>query len=127
MSATEPSQSAYASDLESTLIVEDRDDISRAPIEFVEGSGPQLVTETQLLLHSRLRAAALVLFLAVGAFYVRGFFTSVAVVREIHLLATIGLGGLLAWLLKSRTLPLASLRRYEMHLFGGVVLFLGLT
>lgn len=112
--------------LEATFIVDDRENVSRAPIELIEGTGPKLVTETQSLLHARLRAAAIVLLLAVGAFYVRGFFVPASAVRELHLFVTIGLGATFVFLQRRVTPTMPTLRRIEWLLFGGVTLFLGI-
>jgi len=119
-----PPDSTATTDVEATLIVDD-DSESRAPIEMIEGSGPQLVTEIQSLLHVRLRAVALVLLLAVGAFYIRGYFTATSPVRQLHLCVTIGLAVAVVFLHRSSSPSMAVLRRVEWMLFGGVTLFLG--
>src|SRR5262245_33717021 len=77
----QPQQPAF-SPLDETLVVPALDDTPakacRPRMEIVEGSGPHLTAETQVLLRLRLKAAAIILLIGFAAFLVRhviGFLT----------------------------------------------------
>jgi len=95
-------------------------------VEFVSGSGPRLETETQELLRVRLRAAALVLLLAVMAFFVRGLFIEDAPARDAQVLVSVVLGAVVALLTSQRELPLVQLRRIEVGIFSLIAVYLGI-
>src|SRR3954447_368041 len=104
---------------------------SPAPDSFIPnhrviaGSGSQLASETRWLLQQRLRAAALVLVIAFGLFFVRSLclykLESLAVVFHALLLALLVLSLVL---LSSTWRPtLRELRAFEVTLFATVVIF----
>src|SRR5262245_54642516 len=70
----QPQQPAF-SPLDETLVVPALDDTPakacRPRMEIVEGSGPHLTAETQVLLRLRLKAAAIILLIGFAAFLVR--------------------------------------------------------
>jgi serine/threonine-protein kinase len=92
---------------------------------LIEGSGAQLATETQWLLHQRLQAATLVLVVGFSLFFVRSLFLhrfeSLAVLFQGMMLGflLVGLG-----MLSSRWRPsLHELRVFEVVLFTLVLVF----
>jgi serine/threonine-protein kinase len=96
----------------------------RGHVEIVAGTGPQLEHETQTLLRIRLRAAALVLFAGIGAFFVRDLFVSDAPIFWFRLATVLLLGGATA-ILSSRILfTLRQLRGIEVALFSLTSLYL---
>jgi len=99
-----------------------------API--VEGSGPELTSETHALLRIRLRAAALLLFVGFAVFLLKHFFQSDFSIPgdvfffALHLGTTIVLGVLTGLLCDRCQIPLKWLRIAELVVFGlPVVLF----
>lgn len=97
---------------------------SRPPVEMIAGSRPQVADETQSLLRVRLRAAAIVLFVACGSFFVRDLFIPgfpllwLQVVVCSLLIAGTGL-------LHSRvSLTLRQLRSLELGIFGLMAAYL---
>ena len=93
-------------------------------IELVRGSRHRLDDETQELLHERLRAVTIVLFIAVFVFWIRNLFLADAPVLGMQGLAS---GILIAsvWLLSSgRRWSLNFLRRAEVGLFWSTAAFL---
>jgi serine/threonine-protein kinase len=86
--ANEREKETGQKDIEATIEVADRSSLSDssnessthaacAIVEVVEGSGPRLATQTQRLLQTRLRAAALVLFAGFSTFWVWGLVAGV--------------------------------------------------
>ncbi|MCZ6485553.1 MAG: hypothetical protein O6826_07650, partial [Acidobacteria bacterium] len=95
-------------------------------MEFIEGTGPRLTDETQSLLRHRIRAAGLILSVAVGIFFVHGLvFTEATPLRIMHLFLLLLLGGSTAFLHKSRSLSLKQLRILELAMIGSVTVYLG--
>ncbi|MFB3067978.1 MAG: serine/threonine-protein kinase [Acidobacteriota bacterium] len=95
-------------------------------VEFIEGTGPRLTDETQSLLRHRIRAAGLILSVAVGIFFVHGLvFTEATPLRIMHLFLLLLLGGSTAFLHKSRSLSLKQLRILELAMIGSVTVYLG--
>ncbi|REK13055.1 MAG: serine/threonine protein kinase [Planctomycetota bacterium] len=93
-------------------------------VEFVEGSSPQISSETASLLRTRLRAAAGVLFLGFGAFFLwRTMNPSSmgglhALTYFAHLGVTAVLGASFFMLCRTCAIPLKVLRGYELVIFG---------
>jgi hypothetical protein len=122
---SEPSSSAETLD---TGIVDRSPNVTPGPachhVGFMEGSRPQLATETTILLRNRLRAAAGVLFLAFGAFLLwRILSPSEAGAIEsntffAHFAVTIVLGASLVLLCRTCAINLTKLRAYELIIFG---------
>ena len=55
-------------------------------VEFIEGTGPRLTDETRSLLRHRIRAAGLILSVAVGIFFLHGLiFTEATPLRIMNL------------------------------------------
>ncbi len=92
--------------------------------EIVAGSGPHLTTETQALLRSRLRAAALILLIGFGVFLIRHVVGMLAgepffaVLLGFHVLVVMVLGFSAASLYRQRTVSLPKLRIAELIIFG---------
>ncbi len=102
-------------------------DLSNSPsphphaVEFVEGSSPQITTETASLLRSRLRAAAGLMGLAFGSFLIwRFFINGVRPVNDFlfHFAVTGTLAFAFVSLSRKCPLPLKTLRFYELAVFG---------
>jgi serine/threonine-protein kinase len=97
--------------------------------EVVAGSGPHLTVETQALLRSRLRAAALILLIGFGVFLIRHIAGAFAgeelspVLLSVHVLVVIVLGICAAPLCRSCTVSLAKLRVTELIIFGSPAVF----
>jgi serine/threonine-protein kinase len=91
----------------------------------VMGSRPGLSTETQRLLRTRLRAAAVLLLLAFALFFVRGLLLPErdAALAVFHALVLVALGASLALLSSRRELSLRPLRHLELAIFGLIILF----
>ena len=101
--------------------------ISSGPrVEFVTGTAPRMESETQALLRIRLRAAAIVLLVAVGSFFVRGFFVPDAPVRGAQTTVLVALAGIVAWLSSRREISLPRLRLLEYATFGMLAVYLGI-
>jgi serine/threonine-protein kinase len=92
--------------------------------EAVAGSGPHLTKETQALLRSRLRAAALILLIGFGIFLIRhvvGVLTGEPlspVLLGIHVLVVLVLGVSAAPLCRHCTVSITKLRISELVIFG---------
>jgi serine/threonine-protein kinase len=92
--------------------------------EVVAGSGPHLTIETQALLRSRLRAAALILLIGFGAFLIRHVVGVLAgealsvVLLGFPVLVVLVLGLSTAPLCRQRTVPITKLRIAELIIFG---------
>jgi serine/threonine-protein kinase len=93
-------------------------------VEFVEGSCPQISSETAGILRGRLRAAAGVLFLGFGSFFVWRTLNPVTLdaLQPIsyysHLAVTVVLGLSFFLLCRTCAIPLKVLRGYELVIFG---------
>jgi len=103
----------------------------RPGVALIEGSGPELAHETQELLRSRLRMAALVLFFGFAAFLVLHYIR-VDIWQPgneflfcFHLAATVVLGALGITLCRRCSLPSWSLRASEWLIFGLPAVFFG--
>ncbi len=100
------------------------DDRDARPVELVEGSGPQITTETTSILRGRLRAAAGILFLAFGLFFVYRLITGSGpggadnLTFYLHALVTLVLGLSFVRLCQRCQIPLGVLRAYEAAIFG---------
>lgn len=96
--------------------------VSRANVGFVAGARPHFSEETASLLRNRLRAAAFVITVALGAAFIgnclSGIF-SLWWLRGIVLLTTAGIAARLSL---NAHLSLTSLRKLELLLFGSVVI-----
>src|SRR5438067_629741 len=79
---------------------------SLAKVQLVAAENPEMDAETRALLQVRLKAAATVLFTAVGVYYLRNFFVPDPPVHAMHGIITLilGLSVLLFWLLPPLTL-----------------------
>jgi serine/threonine-protein kinase len=96
-----------------------------ARVELVSGSRPRMETETQALLRVRLRAAAIVLLLGVGAFLLRGFFIKDAPARFAQSAVSVILAAIIAVLYSKRELTLRQLRSVEVGIFALLAVYLG--
>ena len=97
-----------------------------ARVELVTGSRPRIEHETEALLRVRLRAAAIVLLIAVVSFFVRGFFIEDANVRLLQGIVSAVLAAFVAVLSSRRPLSLAVLRWCELGIFGLITAYLGM-
>src|SRR5262245_4904672 len=92
--------------------------------QLASGSGPHLTKETQVLLLSRLRAAALILLLGFGVFLVRHIVVALTgeplspVLLGLHVLNVLVLGVCALPLCRSCTVSLRKLRVAELIIFG---------
>jgi serine/threonine-protein kinase len=96
----------------------------RGLVEIVAGMGPQLEQETQVLLRVRLRAASLMLFAGIGAFFVRDLFVADAPIFWFRLTTVVLLGGVTTILSSRIAFTLKQLRGIEIALFGLTSLYL---
>ncbi|HLJ10062.1 MAG TPA: serine/threonine-protein kinase [Planctomycetaceae bacterium] len=96
-----------------------------AKVEFVSGSGPKLETETQALLRIRLRAAAIVLLVAVAAFFVRGFFVEDSPARWAQVIVVLAMAAVVS-VLTWKALTLSQLRWIEAATFALIAIYLGI-
>lgn len=93
-------------------------------VEFIEGSRPQISTETAHLLRSRLRAAAGFLGLAFGLFFLYRLMTGDGPGRSdnltfyLHFGVTVVLLSSFFLLCRRCSIPLGVLRAYELAIFG---------
>ena len=120
-----------SSALDATLIGAPLDESSSlretaARVELVSGSRPRIESETEALLRIRLRAAAIVLLLAVVSFFVRGFFFDDANVRWLQAVVSAVLAVFVAVLSSRRTINLPALRWCELAIFGLISVYLGM-
>lgn len=99
--------------------------VTSARVSLVRPGRPA-VDESARLLRDRLRAATLILFGAIGVFYLRTFLVSHAPVRQAHLVVVLGLGASLAVLWGPIRLSARRLRFAELLIFGAVTLYLGM-
>jgi eukaryotic-like serine/threonine-protein kinase len=96
---------------------------------LVEGSSPQLTSETTDILRTRLRAAAGILFIGFGLFLIYRLYTGAGpgghdnFTLYLHLVVTVVLGSSFALLCRRCCIPLAVLRGYELAIFGLPVLY----
>lgn len=93
-------------------------------MEMVTGSRRELAMETRHLLQGRLRAVAIILFVATSLFYVRGLFVPDSPVRMPELAVVLTTGLAIVVLSRVRTFSLTQLRTLELTLFGMMSLFL---
>jgi len=97
--------------------------------EVVAGSGPHLTMETQALLRSRLRAAALILLIGFGLFMIRHVVGALAgepfspVLLGFHVLVVMVLGFGAAPLYWRHTVSTSTLRIAELIIFGSPAAF----
>ena len=123
-----------ARDLQPTLAYEDipqvsrtkATEVSRAPVGFVSGIGPQFADETAALLRTRLKAASLILAITLGTIFVGNLTQPEQIL--IGLRAAVLLAMIAAYfVLRSRiTLKLAQVRLIELVVFGGLIVQIGL-
>jgi eukaryotic-like serine/threonine-protein kinase len=105
-------------------------------VELVEGSSPELSSQTQSLLHVRLRSAAIVLFSGSLLFLLkRLFYDSMQGATDptlvfgdhflfaFHVVNVVGLGSIAALLCRKRKWCMLSLRGFELGIFGLSTLF----
>jgi len=92
--------------------------------KVVAGSAPRLTTETQALLRSRLRAAALILLIGFGVFLIRPVIGALAgepfsaVIFGFHVLVVLVLGFGASPLCRRQTVSTSKLRIAELIIFG---------
>jgi serine/threonine-protein kinase len=99
--------------------------ISDARVELVSGSGPGMDTETEALLRVRLRAASIVLLVAVGAFFVRSFLVEDAPARTPQAGVFCILAIVVAILSSKQSISLSRLRQFEIGIFAMLTVYLG--
>src|SRR5579872_21471 len=97
-----------------------------ARVELVSGSVPRIENETEALLRIRLRAAAIVLLVAVAAFFIRSFFVEDAPVRWLQGMVSAVLAVIVAVLSSRKPISLAQLRWCELAIFGLISGYLGM-
>ncbi|MES2792259.1 MAG: serine/threonine-protein kinase [Planctomycetota bacterium] len=90
---------------------------TETPVKLVRGGRPQIHDETLALLRQRLQASALVLFVAVSAFWVRSLFVVDSPIRGLQLLVAITLGISTWQLSRWHRVSLRELRLAEVGLF----------
>src|SRR5437879_5037323 len=103
-----------------------RESSPAARVELVAGSRPRIEHETEALLRVRLRAAAIVLLIAVVSFFIRGFFVEDANVRWLQGAVSSVLAIFVAVLSSRRAINLAQLRWCVLGIFGLISAYLGL-
>jgi eukaryotic-like serine/threonine-protein kinase len=94
----------------------------RPKVGFVEGTRPGFTDETASLLRSRLKAAALVLSILLGAAFVGNLFAEDAPLVGVRVLVLAGFVGCIFVLRSSVLLQLEQLRWFELGLFGALAL-----
>ena len=99
---------------------------SQAKAEVVAGSRPHIESETQSLLRVRLQAAAIVLSVAVGLFFVRGFFLPQAPLRWLQGVVAVALGSCVLLLRSEASLTMKQLRSLELGIFGLITGYLAM-
>jgi serine/threonine-protein kinase len=97
----------------------------RGMVEIVTGSGLGMEHETHALLRVRLRAAALVLFVGIGVFFVRDLFITNAPVFVLRGITVIILAAATGILSSRIVFSLPRLRQIEVGLFSLTSLYLG--
>ena len=90
---------------------------TQTPVKLIRGGRPQIHDETLALLRQRLQASALVLFVAVSAFWIRSLFVADSPIRGLQLLVAVILGISTWQLSKWKRLTLTELRIAEVGLF----------
>lgn len=90
---------------------------TQTPVKLIRGGRPQIHDETLALLRQRLQASALVLFVAVSAFWIRSLFVADSPIRGLQLLVAVVLGISTWQLSKWKRLTLTELRIAEVGLF----------
>lgn len=90
---------------------------TQTPVKLIRGGRPQIHDETLALLRQRLQASALVLFVAVSAFWIRSLFVADSPIRGLQLLVAVILGISTWQLSKWKRLTLTELRLAEVGLF----------
>lgn len=90
---------------------------TQTPVKLIRGGRPQIHDETLALLRQRLQASALVLFVAVSAFWIRSLFVADSPIRGLQLLVAVILG-VSTWQLSTwKRVTLTELRIAEVGLF----------
>jgi serine/threonine-protein kinase len=102
-----------------------RDDVSRAPVGVVHGSGPRFKEETAELLRTRLTAAAWVLAVALALAFAGNLFGGAPLVW-LRAAILVVMFASLAVLRSARALKLTQLRVVEAVLFGAAIVQLSL-
>lgn len=90
---------------------------TQTTVKLIRGGRPQIHDETLALLRQRLQASALVLFVAVSAFWIRSLFVADSPIRGLQLLVAVILGISTWQLSKWKRLTLTELRLAEVGLF----------
>lgn len=90
---------------------------TQTPVKLIRGGRPQIHDETLALLRQRLQASALVLFVAVSAFWIRSLFVADSPIRGLQLLVAVILGVSTWQLSKWKRVTLTELRIAEVGLF----------
>jgi serine/threonine-protein kinase len=97
-------------------------DVSRAKVGFVQGRGPRFADETATLLHSRLRAFALVLSIVFAAAYVGNLFAGNAPQLLTRTAVLLVFTACWTMLRRGAALSLGRLRLCEVLMLGGLTL-----
>ncbi len=117
-------------ELEATVIAASPADLAslgnssttQAPVKLIRGGRPQIQDETLALLRQRLQASALVLSVAVSAFWVRNLFVADSPNRGLQLVVAIILSVTTWQFSKWKRLTLSQLRLAEVGLFWATAL-----
>lgn len=98
-------------------------------VEMVEGPARRLAQETAELLRVRLQAVALIFVAGHLLFFVRNLFLEVENpwLRYLHAAVIVALGAIAAALYRRSTMPVRSLRRLELLMFGTMAIFFALA
>lgn len=94
-------------------------------VALISPGRPSSSAEPRSLVRARLIAATLIMFGAIGIFFLRSFFLWFAPVQVLHSLVVLGLGLCLVLLRSPVAITLRQLRGLELVIFGVVTLFLG--
>lgn len=102
--------------------------VSEAPAARVSlvRPGRAVAVESIRLIRDRLAAATLILFGAIGVFYLRTFLVTYAPIPQAHLAIVLALGACLIALRSSMRLTADQLRFFECLIFGTVAIYLGM-
>jgi len=119
-------QAGFSASSDATMLDPDgaRAKVCRPKREVVTGSGPHLTSETQVLLRSRLRAAAFILLIGFGAFLIRHVVGLLSgepldvVLLAAHVLVVLVLGYASLPLCRHCAVSLRKLRVAELIIFG---------
>ncbi len=97
-------------------------DTPRAKVGFATGERPKFTEETALLLHSRLKAAGLVLTVVLGAAFLANLVVGISTLWWLRAAILLGLTGCVVALYRSVSFSLRALRGFELVIFAAVIL-----